>query len=235
MPRHARFSLAGVPMHVLQRGHNRSACFFDPSDHRYYLDRLRELSEAFGCAVHAYCLMTNHVHLLLTPPTESAAGRMMRLLAQHYSQYVNRTYERRGTIWEGRFRSSLVDSERYLLACHVYVERNPVRAGMVRLPRDYPWSSYRANAEGRVDRLLTPHPRYLALGDEPAARRAAYRHLHGAGMDEATLDEIRDATNGGFVLGNARFAAEIEAALGRRVTRGKPGRPRKRDGAAASA
>ena len=119
---------------------------------------------------------------------------------------------------------------RYLLACHVYVERNPVRAGMVRLPRDYPWSSYRANAEGRVDRLLTPHPRYLALGDEPAARRAAYRHLHGAGMDEATLDEIRDATNGGFVLGKARFAAEIEAALGRRVTRGKPGRPRKRDG-----
>ena len=228
MPRHARFSLAGVPMHLLQRGHNRAACFFESCDYRYYLERLGELSLAFECAIHAYCLMTNHAHLLVTPKTATAAAAMMRLLAQHHSQHVNRTYQRRGTVWEGRFRSSLVDTDRYLLACHVYIEQNPLRAGMVHHARDYPWSSYRANAEGRGDRLLTPHPRYLELDGDPGERRAAYRHLHGAGIDEELLGEIRDATNGGFVLGNARFAAEIAAALGRRVTRGKPGRPRKK-------
>jgi putative transposase len=171
--------------------------------------------------------MTNHVHLVVTPAREGRAGEMMRRLAQHYTQHVNRTYQRRGTLWEGRFRSSLVDSERYLLACHVYVELNPVRAGMVRHARDYPWSSYRGNAEGRSDRVLTPHRTYLDLGADEGARRSAYRALHRDGLDETLVDEVRAATNGGFVLGNPRFAAAIAAALGRRVTRGKPGRPRK--------
>jgi putative transposase len=177
--------------------------------------------------VHAYCLITNHVHLLLTPATATACGTLMKHLSQRHAQHINRTHGRSGTPWEGRYRSCLTDSERYLLACHAYIERNPVRAGMVRHARDYPWSSYRANAEGRASGLLTPHERYRALGRTVAARQAAYRELVRSGLDDDTLDEIRLATNGGFVLGNPRFQQAIADALKRRVTRGRPGRPRK--------
>src|SRR5271165_6570053 len=142
MPRHARFMMAEQPVHVIQRGHNRDACFFDPADYRFYLEQLAALSAQTGCAVHAYCLMTNHVHLLLTPATASGCGALMKHLGQRYAQHVNRTYRRSGTLWEGRFRSCLTQSEHYLLACQRYVELNPVRAGMVRDPGDYAWSSH---------------------------------------------------------------------------------------------
>jgi len=165
----------------------------------------------------------------------------MKHLGQRYAQHINRTYRRSGTLWEGRFRSCLTESEHYLLACHRYVELNPVRAGMVRDPADYPWSSYRGNAglaagaeggagEQDADHAgirLVQHPCYLALGADATARRQAYRELCGLALDGAIVDEIRHATNGGFVLGNARFAAEIAGMLGRRVARGKPGRPAK--------
>ena len=221
--------LAGVPVHAIQRGHNRAACFFEPVDYTFYLEQLARHAGRFDCAVHAYCLMTNHVHLLLTPATAEACALMMKHLAQAHAQYINRRYRRSGTLWEGRFRSCLIDSEGYLLACSRYVELNPVRAGMVRHPRDYPWSSYRANAEGRADARLTPHPTYLALARGPADRREAYRALCRDSLGNEMLDEIRLATNGGFALGSRRFQCEVARMLGRRVTRGAPGRPTAQD------
>jgi putative transposase len=223
MARRARIMLGGVPVHIIQRGHNRNACFFKEADYTTYLTHLHALAERFQCTVHAYCLMTNHVHLLLTPATKTGCGLLMKHLGQRYTQHVNRTYRRHGTLWEGRFRSCLVDSEDYLVACQRYIEQNPVRAGLVRRARDYLWSSHRGNAEGRLDALLTPHERYLALGRTRKTREAAYRALP---LDDAIIEEIRLATNGGFVLGHPRFQNRIAQRLDRRVTRGKPGRPK---------
>jgi putative transposase len=228
MPRRARFMLADVPVHVIQRGHNRSACFFDAADYEFYLEQLGVLSRDTGCAVHAFCLMTNHVHLLLTPDTEAGCGLLMKHLGQRYAQHVNRTYRRSGTLWEGRFRSCLTQTESYLLACYRYIELNPVRAGMLLDPGAYRWSSHRCNAGEETGGPVTPHASYLALGGDPAARADAYRALCRAGLDPAIVDEIRLATNGGFVLGNARFQDEVGRMLGRRVVRGQPGRPPKR-------
>jgi putative transposase len=228
MPRHARFMMAGVPVHVIQRGHNRAACFFDPADYSFYLEQLTVLAPDTGCAVHAICLMTNHVHLLLTPTTAESCAQLIKHLGQRYVQHVNRTYRRSGTLWEGRFRSCLIESEDYLLACYRYIELNPVRAALVRHPRDYPWSSYRCNAEGESGGPVTPHERYLALGEDPAARAGAYQDLCRAALDPALVDEIRRAANGGFVLGKPRFQAEIARMLGCRVTPGHPGRPTKK-------
>ncbi len=228
MPRRARLSLPGIPWHIIQRGNNRSVCFHAEADYQFYLHYLKEFADRFGCAVHAYVLMTNHVHLLLTPGREESAGLLMKHLGQRYVQYVNRTYRRTGTLWEGRFRSCLTQSEDYVLACQRYIELNPVRAGMVLKPQDYRWSSYHANGLGRGNGLLTPHEEYRRLGRADAERREAYRALFRAHVDEALTDEIRDATNGNFVLGGERFQAQIAHALGRRVVRGRPGRPPKR-------
>ena len=225
MPRCARISLPGIPWHIIQRGNDRSVCFHAEDDYQFYLHYLQEFADRFGCRLHAYVLMTNHVHLLLTPEEEDSAALMMKHLGQRYVQYVNRTYGRSGTLWEGRFRSCLTQSEDYVLACHRYIELNPVRAGMVLRPQDYRWSSYHANGLGRANALLTPHAEYLRLGREATARRAAYRALFRAHVDEALTDEIRDATNGNFVLGDERFQAQIAQVLGRRVVRGKAGRP----------
>jgi putative transposase len=227
MPRHARFMAAGVPVHVIQRGHNRAPCFIEPADYQVYLRQLARLAPRAGCAVHAFCLMTNHVHLLLTPDSATGCGLLMKHLGQRYTQHVNRTYRRSGTLWEGRFRSCLIESEAYLLACYRYIELNPVRAGIVRRPDAYAWSSHRCNAAGEAGWPVTPHEHYLALGGDSGARAAAYRELCEDRLDPATIDDIRGATNGGFVLGNARFRDEIARMLGRRVTRGQPGRPRK--------
>jgi putative transposase len=225
MPRHARITMAEVPVHIIQRGNNRGACFFSDDDYARYLGHLKELAGAFECAVHAYCLMTNHVHLLLTPSRAHGPALLMKHLGQRYVQHVNRTYRRSGTLWEGRFRSCLIDSEPYLLACQRYIELNPVRAAIVRHPRQYRWSSYRVSAEGKASDLIMPHEQYRRLGRSADARREAYRELFHAAPDEVAVDRIRQATNGGFVLGSARFAQEIARVLGRRVERGKPGRP----------
>lgn len=229
MPRRARLSVAGIPWHIIQRGNNRSVCFFSEEDYRRYLDDLTELSARVGCAIHAYVLMTNHVHLLLTPERSDSAALMMKHLGQRYVQYVNRTYRRSGTLWEGRFRSCLTQTEDYVLACYRYIELNPVRAAMVNRPQDYRWSSYHANAQGKADRLITPHAEYLRLARDDTDRRDAYRALFKAHLEAETVDEIRKATNGNFALGNGRFKKEIEDALGRRVQRGRSGRPRRRE------
>jgi len=229
LPRRPRVALAGVPVHVIQRGHNRDACFFADEDYALYLAHLAELSAKFGCAVHAYVLMTNHVHLLLTPQEGDAASLLIKHLGQRYVQYVNRAYRRSGTLWEGRFRSCVAQEEGYVLACQRYIELNPVRADMVTHPRHYRWSSYRTNAEGKASALLTPHAQYLALGPTDGARREAYRLLFRSELDPEVVQEIRDATNGNFALGGERFKKQVETMLGRRVSRGQRGRPRKTD------
>lgn len=227
MPRRARITLANVPLHLIQRGNNRQACFFADEDYRVYLDHLADSARKFNCAIHAYVLMTNHVHLLLTPGSDDSAGLMMKNLGQRYVQYVNRTYRRSGTLWEGRFRSCLAQDDAYLLACQRYIELNPVRAGMVPHPAEYRWSSYRANAQGEEDAILTHHPLYLALGTDPDERRASYRDLFRHSLDPGQVDQIRKATNGNYALGDTRFAAQVAAALGRRTTPGRRGRPPK--------
>lgn len=227
MPRRARILLPGVPVHLIQRGNNRSACFYAEEDYRFYLDHLNEQAAKHGCTIHAYCLMTNHVHLLLTPEKDDSLGKLMKALGQRYVQYVNRTYRRSGTLWEGRFRSCLLQQEAYVLACYRYIELNPVRACMVEHPAEYRWSSYRANAQGEESSIV-PHPLYLALGQQIEERHAAYRELFRYELERGVIDEIRQATNGNYALGDGRFAAEVERMLGRRVVRGKPGRPFKK-------
>ncbi|RLJ62655.1 transposase [Sulfurisoma sediminicola] len=227
MPRRARIALPGVPLHLIQRGNNRQACFFAEDDCRFYLDWLAEHAPRSGCQVHAWVLMTNHVHLLLTPEAEDSAGRLMKALGQRYVQYVNRTYRRSGSLWEGRFRSCIAGEESYVLGCQRYIELNPVRAGMVEHPAEYPWSSYRANARGEAGRVpLTPHPLYLALGRDDGERRAAYRELFRYELEPGLVDEIRRATNGNFALGSTAFQQQVTAMLGRRASRGAPGRRR---------
>ena len=227
MPRRARLALAGIPWHIIQRGNNRQACFFATADYQRYLQDLGQQAGKFGCLIHAYCLMTNHVHLLVTPERADSAGLMMKHLGQRYVQYINRTYRRSGTLWEGRFRSCLAQEETYVLACYRYIELNPVRAGMVEHPGEYAWSSYRSNGQGMNSALLDPHPIYSALGQSMEACCRNYRDLFRAHLEPELIGEIRQATNGNYVLGDSWFSAEIEAMLQRRVTPGKAGRPAK--------
>jgi putative transposase len=227
MPRRPRLCLAGIPVHVIQRGNNRLPCFFAQADYYRYLGDLGQLSRAHGVAIHSYVLMTNHVHLLVTGRDASAVSVMMKFLGQCYVQYVNRRYARTGSLWGGRFRSCLVDTESYLLTCHRYIEENPVRAGMVDRPGDYPWSSHRANAEGLADPLLTPHAVIEALGRTAEERLAAYRELFIKNLSEPELQRIRSTTNGGFALGSERFELQMADALGRRVRPSPVGRKKK--------
>jgi putative transposase len=227
MPRRARISLPEVPLHIIQRGNNRQACFHAEEDYCFYLDCLREYAIKTRCQVHAYVLMTNHVHLLATAVDAQGAGALMKAVGQRYVQYVNRRYRRSGSLWEGRFRSCLTQEEGYLLACMRYIELNPVRAEMVAHPAEYRWSSYRANAQGEANALVSPHALYHALGKDTEERQTGYRELFRHELESGMVDAIRLATNGNFVLGSPRFAAEIAKALGRRVTQGAPGRPKK--------
>lgn len=225
MPRQSRVVIPEVAVHIVQRGHNRQACFREDTDYLVYLSSLAELSSKAGCALHAYCLMTNHLHLLLTPSDPEALARLMRPLGQRYVQYFNRRYSRSGTLWEGRARSCLVDSARYVLACYRYIELNPVRAGMVASPADYRWSSHHGNA-GRVsNKALTPHAEYLALADEHHGRHEAYRQMLLGGDDPNFLKAVREATNGGLALLGEASRAEVEATTGRRLEHKKSGRP----------
>lgn len=229
MPRRPRLTLPGVPLHLIQRGNNRQICFAADEDYRFYLDWLAEYAGKTGCRIHAYVLMTNHVHLLVSAERAEAPGELMKALGQRLVQYVNRTYRRSGTLWEGRFRSCLMQAESHLLACQRYIELNPVRAGMVEHPAEYRWSSYRVNAQGEASACVQAHAVYVGLGSDAAGRQAVYRELFRHELDPHLVDEIRQATNGNYALGSPMFAEQVAAALGRRVTRGKSGRPRKRD------
>lgn len=204
MPRVARVVMVDCPLHVVQRGINRSDCFFQEADYRAYLHYLGTFAKRFGCSVHAYCLMTNHVHLLLTPHSNDACGLVMKNLGQHYVQRVNYRLGRSGTLWEGRYHSSLVLTESYALACYRYIEANPVRARLAATAAQYPWSSYGANGEGKPDALLRPHPVYAALGQSPEQRIRAYAGLCAETLPEQIVEEIRKAIRVGSAIGARR-------------------------------
>jgi len=226
MPRKPRFTLPGIPQHVIQRGNNREPCFLSELDYRRYLEDLHASAEKQACRIHAYVLMTNHVHLLVTPMQEQGIGEMMQALGRRYVYYINKTYRRTGTLWEGRYKASLVDSDACLLTCMRYIELNPVRAEMVNHAGEYKWSSYGANAQGRVDALLSPHPLYTALGQTAFDRQHAYRELFRHHLDNSSLHEIRDALNHELVLGRSYFKDRIGAMTERQTRLGIPGRPR---------
>jgi len=218
-------------MHVVQRGVNKSTCFFSDFDRTFFLVNLADLSEKYRCAVHAYVLMTNHLHLLLTPVDECGVSLLMKDLGQRYVQYVNRVHKRTGGLWEGRYRASFVDREFYLLSCYRYIELNAVRAGMVRHPRDYPWSSYRINAEGEESGLIRPHPVFLALGADEVTRRKAYQALFVDELEPSIVENFRRCANSGSAVGNRQFIEFAEHACGRRLTPGKRGRkPQAKEG-----
>ena len=222
MARHRRLIVPGVALHVVQRGVDRQRCFRDDADYLVYLSSLRELARKKQCAVHAYCLMTNHVHVLLTPPDLSACTDLMRDVGQRYVPYFNRRYMRTGTLWEGRFRSCVVDSREYVLACYRYIELNPVRAKILDSPLSYPWSSYGANTGALKDPSLTEHVEYSALGWNSEARQSAYRAFCDGDDPPGFLAAVRDATNGGVPLAGESLKTRL-AMNGSRVERGKPG------------
>jgi putative transposase len=226
MPRRPRLVLPEVPLHIIQRGNNRTRCFFNDVDYLVYLDLLKLSALDAQCQVHAYVLMSNHVHLLVTPGTATSPAMMMKALGQRYVQYVNRRYCRTGSLWEGRYRSSLVEHERYLLICHRYIELNPVRAQMVVHPANYQWSSYRSNAHGVANDVIVPHQVYQQLALHPAAREIAYRQLFESALPTKTLNKVRRAANGNFALGDKAFTDAMAKVLGRKVTPQQRGRPR---------
>jgi putative transposase len=219
MPRRPRLVAADVPLHIIQRGNNRNNCFFTNSDYLVYLDLLRHSAATARCRIHAYVLMSNHVHILATPESQSAPGNMMKALGERYVQYVNRHYKRSGTLWDGRFKSCLVQDETYLLICHRYIELNPVRAGMVTNPALYPWSSHRCNAYGNADALITPHPIFTSLGSEKFSRELAYRGLFIETLPDQKIAQLRDATNYNYTFGSTAFSEMMARSLGRQVAR----------------
>jgi len=225
MPRKPRFYIAGMPVHVVQRGNNRDPIFFDESDYRAYLKWLKEAAEKYHCKIHAYVLMTNHVHLLVTPEDDMGVSRMMQYVGRYYVPYVNHTYGRTGTLWEGRYKSSLIDSDTYLLTCCRYIELNPVRAAMVSHPNEYMWSSYAANAEGKADPIVEPHEIYTTLAPTEKGRRKVYAALFDAHIGDVGLADIRASWQTGTPLGSDRFREKIEGMLGQKVGQSRRGRP----------
>jgi len=224
MARHRRLIIPGIALHVRQRGVDGMACFREETDRLVYLSALRELIGKVRCALHAYCLMTNHVHLLVTPADEKGCSTFMRELGRRYVPYFNNRYGRTGTLWDGRFRSCLVESREYVLACYRYIERNPVRAGMVASPSAYRWSSFKANIGEADDRALCGHAEYTALGFDAAAWRAAYRGFCLTTEEQSFVVALREATNAGLPLVGSALRSRLEAS-GYRVARGKPGPP----------
>jgi putative transposase len=228
MARPPRLELPGIPLHVIQRGNNRAACFFGEVDRRFYLKCLHEAAVRRNCAIHAYVLMSNHIHLLVTPNERGSVARMLQDVGRRYVRIINAIHGRTGTLWEGRFKSSLVDSENYLMTCHRYIETNPVRAGLAAQAGAYAWSSHRHYSSSTPDKLITEHPVFVRLGASTVERRTAFCSLFDEPLDAGTLSRIRDAANTGSALGSERFLASTESVLGRRVRmpiRGRPTKP----------
>ena len=218
MARLPRFVIPGYPQHVIQRGNNRQQILLDESDYWFLWEKLQAATEKFSCDLHAYVLMPNHFHLILTPWHEDGIGKLMQYVGRYYVQHFNRRYDRTGTLWEGRYRATLLDPKDYLIGCSRYVELNPVRAGLVNAPADYGWSSHPCNAHGQEDKLVTPHPVWHKLGRSIKARQSAYRQLFEEPLDDALVGHIRDATNKAWLLGDAAFCASVEGKLNRRAS-----------------
>ena len=226
MPRKPRFNLPGVPQHVIQHGNNREPCFYSQQDYLHYLDDIRFAAEKYECRIHAYVLMTNHVQLLVTPMIENGISMMMRSVGRRYVAYINSEYKLTGTLWEGRYKASLIDSEMYLLTCMCYIELNPVRAGMVNHPADYRWSSYKQNAKVTDQEIVEAHPVFTMLGDTKEERKFVYRSLFERYMDNDIIHRIRDALNHEMVLGRSHFKDKFEVLTNRRTRPGKSVPPR---------
>ena len=224
-----RILLPGVPVHHVQRGNNRGPVFVDDRDRQLYRELLLEGCHRLECAVHAYVFMSNHVHLLLTPSRADAITQLTQWMGRKYVRAYNTRHQRTGTLWDGRFRSSVIDSARYFLTCCRYIDQNPVRAGMVRLPAVYRWSSYARLAHGERDDLITEHPEYHALGHSPTERQAAYRALCTPLVESDVAKGIRLAVRRGDVLGPKAFADEVSARLGRPINRLGHGGNRRRE------
>ncbi len=226
MSRKPRFFLPDIPVHAIQRGNNRQAIFFDDADYKMYLKWLKVAAEKYSCQIHAYVLMTNHVHLLITPETKEGLSRLFQYVGRYYVSYINKTYGRTGTLWEGRYKANIIEQESYLLNCYRYIELNPVRAGMVKRPENYPWSSYNSNALEGKNLLLSAHLLYLQLGKNEITRKSAYRDLFKRGLDVDVLDDLRASLQSGTPLGGDRFKDQVEQTLKVKIGQVKRGRPR---------
>lgn len=229
MARLPRFVLIGQPQHIIVRGINREPIFYEDDDYQFYLEKLRLACKKHACDLHAYVLMTNHVHLLITPHKKDGLSKVMQMIGRYYVQYFNFTHKRTGTLWEGRYKATIIDSEVYALTCHRYIELNPVRAAMVDHPSEYPWSSYHCNALGKHNELITPHYLYKKLGLSKKQRQKAYQALFDSQIDEKTVSDIREATNKAWVLGSGHFKELIEKKIGRSVSPKAKGGDRKSD------
>lgn len=227
MARLPRLTVIGYPHHVILRGNNRQDIFRDVGDYQRMLDLLFEHSRAFKVDIHAYVLMSNHLHLLLTPQEEQALSKMMQAVGRSYVQAFNKVHRRTGTLWEGRYRSTLIQTDRYLLACMAYIDLNPVRAHMVLRPEDYTWSSYGRYVGQRIDRLVTPHALYWSLGNTPFAREAAYAELVHVGVSDDQRGALTRATLSGWALGDPEFIQDLQVQTQRRLTMATAGRPSK--------
>lgn len=225
MARQPRFFVPGEALHVIQRGNNREPVFARDADYRIFLEYLAQAIRQHGVLVHAYVLMTNHVHLLATPLCKPSLPKALQSVGRRYVQYYNTVHQRSGTLWEGRYRATVVDSEQYLLTCMRYIELNPVRAGMVRHPGEYRWSSYHANACGAPSILISRHELYHRMAPSDPERQDAYRQLFRAQLPEIDVEAIRDATNRNWALGGEKFKQRIEMISGRRSDRMRMGRP----------
>jgi len=217
MARMPRIVLPGQPMHIVQRGNNRQATFFANEDYLVYLDAVIKAVEKYQVDVHAYVLMTNHVHLLLTPHDDTGLSRFMQSIGRRYVRYVNGVYKRSGTLWEGRYKSAIIDTDDYLLKCYRYVEMNPVRAGMTERPDEYKWSSFHRNALGKKDDVVKMHDKYEELGGTDKSRQEAYLALFNNHLSVDDIKTIRSGTVKDNVIGNDRFSEEIAQMLKRRV------------------
>ena len=226
MARLPRYFVKGIPLHIILRGNNRDPIFGNDDDLQFLKECLLDAAKRYDLAIHAYVFMTNHIHLLASPGSDQSVPKTMQSVGRRYVQYFNWHYKRTGTLWEGRYRATVVEAENYLFECMRYIELNPVRAGMVAHPRDYAWSSFRANAEGRMDALVSTHPLYRRLGQEDGARRAAYRALVKAPLDAQIIEEIRARTNKGWALGSGRFQSKVERLTERRTAPLPRGRPK---------
>jgi len=226
MPRRARMYIPDLPYHIVQRGNNREACFIEPENYQFYIELWKTLSKRYGVAVHAYCLMTNHIHFLVTPETAEAVSTTMKVVGSRYAQYINLKYKRTGTLWEGRHRSSLIQTDKYLLTCYRYIELNPVRAELVKRPEEYKWSSYGVNAWGDESWLI-PHSGYLTLGTTVEIRSSVYRDLFKTQLSEENLHLFRQSAHYCQPIGDERFRKQIEIKYGLKPGQTKRGRPKR--------
>jgi len=225
MARLPRLTLPGYPHHVIQRGNNRQAIFASVQDYQTLLDLLDENAKKFGVAIHAYVLMSNHFHLLATPQTVDGLPQMMQAVGRRYVRYFNNLQKRSGTLWEGRYKSTLIQTDRYLLACMAYIDLNPVRAGLEHQARDYPWSSHGHYIGQRIDKLITPHTLFWELGNTPFSREAAYAELVQSGISPVQQAALTDSALRGWALGEPDFVADLQKRTLRRVAKGLAGRP----------